>query len=108
MDLPYYLGLLADAHLQAGDIDAGLAAVDEAMAESGDRDNCYAGELHRLRGLLLAQSGADAGAVVAELERARDIARRQRAPLAEARVSLALDQIATDGPASSDVSAGSG
>jgi DNA-binding winged helix-turn-helix (wHTH) protein/predicted ATPase len=108
MDLPYYLGLLADAHLQAGDIDAGLAAVDEAMAESGDRDNCYAAELHRLRGLLLAQSGADAGAVVAELERARDIARRQRAPLAEARVSLALDQIATDGPASSDVSAGSG
>ena len=31
MDDPHYLGLLADAHLRAGDVDAGLAAVAEAL-----------------------------------------------------------------------------
>ena len=94
MDLPYYLGLLADALVRAGRIGEGLEAVDEALAESGDRDYCHAGELHRLRALLLAQRGADEGDVIAELVRARDIARRQGAPLLEERASLALEELA--------------
>jgi DNA-binding winged helix-turn-helix (wHTH) protein/predicted ATPase len=93
MDLPYYLGLLADACLRAGRFDDGLAAIDEALAESGGRDHCHASELHRLRADLLGQSGADNGDVVAELVRARDIARQQHAPLLEERASLALQQV---------------
>jgi DNA-binding winged helix-turn-helix (wHTH) protein/predicted ATPase len=96
MDLPYYLGLLADACLRAGRGDEGLAAIDEALAESGGRDYCHASELHRLRAQLLAQSGADNGDVVAELVRARDIARRQHASLLEERASLALRQAEPD------------
>jgi DNA-binding winged helix-turn-helix (wHTH) protein/predicted ATPase len=99
MDLPYYLGLLADALLRAGRIGEGLEAVDEALAESGDRDYCHAAELHRLRALLMAQRGADDGDVTAELVRARDIARRQGAPLLEERAYLALEEIA---PAAQD------
>jgi predicted ATPase len=94
MDLPYFLGLLADALLRAGRIDEGMAAIDEALAESGDRDYCHAAELHRLRALLLAQRGAADEDVAAELVRARDIARRQGAPVLEERASLALDEIA--------------
>ena len=94
MDLPYFLGLLADALLRAGRIGEGLEAVDEALAESGDRDYCHAAELHRLRALLMAQRSADDGDVVAELVRARDIARSQGAPLLEERASLALQEIA--------------
>jgi DNA-binding winged helix-turn-helix (wHTH) protein/predicted ATPase len=93
MDLPYFLGLLADALLRAGRIDEGMAAIDEALAESGDRDYCHAAELHRLRALLLAQRGAADEDVAAELVRARDIARRQGAPVLEERASLALDEI---------------
>jgi hypothetical protein len=93
MDLPYFLGLLADALLRAGRIDEGMAAIDEALAESGDRDYCHAAELHRLRALLLAQRGDDED-VATELVRARDIARRQGAPVLEERASLALDEIA--------------
>ncbi len=98
MDLPYYLGLLADACLRAGRIDDGLTAVDEALAESGDRDYCHASELHRLRAQLLAQSGADDGDVIAELVRARDIARRQGAPPLEQRASRVLRQVEPDAP----------
>jgi len=94
MDLPYYLGLLADTYLQAGRIPEGLAAIDEAIAESGGRDYCHAAELHHLRARLLAQGGADDADVIAELVRARDIAHRQRASVLEERASLALQEIA--------------
>jgi predicted ATPase len=94
MDLPYFLGLLADALLRAGRIDEGMAAIDEALAESGDRDYCHTAELHRLRALLMARRGADDEDVTAELVQARDIARRQGAPLLEERASVALGEIA--------------
>jgi tetratricopeptide (TPR) repeat protein len=94
MDLPYYLGLLADTYLRAGRIPEGLAAIDEAIAESGGRDYCHAAELHHLRARLLARGGADDADVIAELVRARDIARRQRASVLEERASLALQEIA--------------
>jgi DNA-binding winged helix-turn-helix (wHTH) protein/predicted ATPase len=96
MDLPYLLGLLADAHLRAGEVDDGLAAIDDAIAETGGRDYCHAAELHRLRGVLLSGSRADGGKVVAELTRAREIAREQRAPLLEERALLALGQVQPD------------
>jgi hypothetical protein len=94
MDLPYFLGLLADALLRAGRIGEGVEAIDEALAETGDRDYCHAAQLHRLRALLMAEHGADNQDVTAELVQARDIARRQGAPLLEERASHALDEIA--------------
>jgi adenylate cyclase len=96
MDLPYHLGLLADAALRAGRFGEGLAAIDEALAESGDRDYCHASELHRLRARLLAESAADSGSVVAELVLARDLAHRQRAPILEERASLGLRELTPD------------
>jgi hypothetical protein len=47
-----------------------------------------------LRAVLMAQHGAADEDVTGELVQARDIARRQRAPLLEERASLALDEIA--------------
>lgn len=92
---PPVLPRASSRRLAAGGSDRrGLGAVDEALAESGDRDYCHAAELHRLRALLMARRGADDGDVTAELVWARDIARRQGAPLLEERVSLALREIA--------------
>jgi hypothetical protein len=94
MDLPYFLVLLAEALLRAGRIGEGMEAIDEALAERGERDYCHAAELHRLRALLMARRGADDEDVTAELIQARDIARRQGAPLLEERASVALGEIA--------------
>ena len=96
MDLPYHLGLLADAALRAGRFGEGLAAIDEALAESGDRDYCHASELHRLRAQLLAGSAVDDGSVVAELVLARDVAHRQQAPILEERAALGLRELTRD------------
>ncbi len=54
MGCTYFLALLADSYLRAGDTAAGLAAIDEAMVmavRSGER--CYEAELHRIKGSLL-------------------------------------------------------
>jgi DNA-binding winged helix-turn-helix (wHTH) protein/predicted ATPase len=61
MSLPYYRGLLAEACAKAGRVQDGLAALDEALAEterSGERR--YEAETRRLLGELLLQ--ADRGA----------------------------------------------
>ena len=58
MDDPHYLGLLADAQLRAGDIEAGLAAVAEALELARrERSLFYEPELYRLDGALHAAAG---------------------------------------------------
>jgi hypothetical protein len=60
------LSLLAAAHLRFGDLAAGLAAVDEGLAWTDERDQRYHGpELLRLRGELLAASGKEDAAALA-------------------------------------------
>ena len=60
------LSLLAAAHLRFGDPAAGLAAVDEGLAWTDERDQRYHGpELLRLRGELLAASGDEDAATLA-------------------------------------------
>jgi predicted ATPase len=50
----HMLAFLAEAHLRAGDIDAGLAAIDEALAVAqSSLDHSYWPELWRLKGELL-------------------------------------------------------
>jgi len=109
MDDPHYLGLLADAHLRAGAIDAGLSAVAEALELAGrERSLFYEPELHRVAGALLLQSGDPAeaerrlrtglarareqGSAALELRLATDLARLapDSASAAEARAAVAL------------------
>ena len=92
MDDPHYLALLADAHLRARAIDAGLAAVEEALELARrERSLFYEPELHRIGGALLVQAGnltegerrlrmglaraRDQGSAALELRLATDLAR---------------------------------
>src|SRR5512143_3531993 len=65
--LPYYLALLADAHLRADRADAGLEVVEEALSLGREtKERWWDAELHRLRAELLLARGAP----VAEAEAA--------------------------------------
>jgi adenylate cyclase len=91
---PYSLAMLAQVHAQAGDIEQGLAALDEALAtvdHHGDR--FYEAELYRLRGELLGALASPASAVEASFAQACDIARRQQAKSLELRAALSLSQL---------------
>ncbi len=89
--LPYYLALLADAHLRAGQADAGLEVVGEALSLGREtKERWWDAELHRLRAQLLLAGGAGAGEVEGTLRRALEIARGQQARSLELRAARAL------------------
>ena len=89
--LSYYLALLADAHLRAGEADAGLAVVEEALSQGREtNERWWDSELHRLRAELLRCGGAEAAEAEAALRRALEIARGQRAKSLELRAARAL------------------
>ena len=53
-----WLGFIAEAHLQAGQLDDALAALDRAAETAAATGECYyQAELYRLRGVVLAQTG---------------------------------------------------
>jgi len=57
--IPYFLGLLAEACVQAGMTEAGFAAVAEAFAIVGQTgEHCHEAELYHLKGELLLQVSA--------------------------------------------------
>jgi tetratricopeptide (TPR) repeat protein len=88
--LPYYLSLLARSHAQAGDADAGLATIDDALAESrATNERWWDAELHRLRAELLLAAGRDTEDVEAALARAAGIAHSQQARWLELRALIA-------------------
>lgn len=97
-----FLALLAEAHWKAGQAEAGLQVVTEALAVA-DRthERLYVAELYRLKGeLTLQQScadGAGAGAGWDEAEacfrQAIAIARRQGAQSLELRAVIALSRL---------------
>ena len=92
--LPYYLALLADAHLRAGEAEAGLDVVEAALScgrETNER--WWDAELHRLRGELMLAGGAAAGEAEAALRRALEIARGQQAKSLELRAAHALARL---------------
>src|SRR5690606_16322126 len=84
---------LAEALGQAGDPAAGLRHVDEAMtfAASGEAYGDE-GEIHRVRGDLLARQG-DARGAEASYRMALDAARRRRARLWELHAAVALARL---------------
>lgn len=94
---PHLLALLADAHRQRRDADAGLGAVVQALGiahRTGER--FYEAELYRLRGELRLLAGDD-GAARSEAEqafrRAVDIARGQGAQLLALRAAVSLARL---------------
>ncbi|HMK73184.1 MAG TPA: hypothetical protein VK454_07580, partial [Myxococcaceae bacterium] len=89
--LPYYLALLADAHLRAGQAEAGLAVVEEALSLGREtNERWWDAELHRLRGELLLAGGAEAAEAEAALTRSLEVARGQRTKSLELRAARAL------------------
>jgi predicted ATPase len=89
--LPYYLALLADVHLRAGEADAGLDVVAEALSHGREtNERWWDAELHRLRAELLLRGGAEAAEAETALRRALEIARGQQAKSLELRAARAL------------------
>ncbi len=89
--LPYYLALLADAHLRAGQVEAGLEAVEEGLAQGRETsERWWDAELHRLRAELLLRGRAGAADAEAALQRAIEIASGQQAVSLELRAARAL------------------
>ena len=89
--LPRWHTLLAEAYGEAGDVTAGLRALDTALAvmeNSGDRH--YAAETHRMQGVLLLRQGAQSatGEAEAAFGEALRIARKQQAPSFALRVAI--------------------
>jgi DNA-binding SARP family transcriptional activator len=92
--LPYYLGLLARVCGRAGRAEEGLAAIDEAMAESrAHNERWWDAELHRLRGQLLLEGGTDAHQAEAAYLRGIEIARTQQARALELRAATSLARL---------------
>jgi predicted ATPase len=92
---PQQLALLAEAHGQVGQAEAGLAVLAEALTvvgHTGERN--YEAELHRLTGqLLLARSGAHHTEAEACFRQALDMARRQQAKSLELRAAVSLSRL---------------
>ncbi len=92
---PYGLALLAEASAQAGQHEAGLTLLAEALALTNDKgERRWDAELYRLKGeILLARSPEhDAEAEVC-FQQALDIARRQQAKSLELRAAMSLAQL---------------
>lgn len=91
-----WYGLMADACLQAGTVDAGLEHVDTALTlahETGE--HVWASELHRTRGELLVQSGAVEEAAIS-FRQALDTARTQQARSLELRAAMSQGRLLHD------------
>jgi predicted ATPase len=85
-----YIGVLADAYLEAGQLEQAQGALDEAfmsVQQSGER--MVEAELHRLQGeLLLAQAEEDEAEAC--FRQAVEVARRQQAKSWELRATMSL------------------
>jgi predicted ATPase len=91
---PYFLALLADVYAQAGQVEAGLAVLAEALAAAQATGERWAeAELCRLRGsLLLQQTETPQAEAETWLRRALDVARRQEAKSLELRAAMSLSR----------------
>lgn len=94
--LPYYLGLLADVCRISGELDEGLAALDQALTTStqtGDRH--WDAELHRLKGELLMLKDRDRHLTEAEgqIRKAIEVSCKQEAKALELRSVTSLASV---------------
>jgi len=87
---PYFLALLAESYVAAGDAAAGLRTLDEALAiTERTREGYVEAELHRLQGEWL----EDSAMKEARFLRAGDIARRQGATAYELRAAMSMSRL---------------
>jgi predicted ATPase len=92
--VPQNRAFLAEICLAAGRLEEGLAALDEGAATSRETGMAYCdAELLRLRGELLAASGAPAPEVRRVLEEAIDVAARQGATTFVRRAERSLQHL---------------
>jgi predicted ATPase len=92
LELPWYLGVLAETCGSTGRVEEGLDTIAEALRVA-DNTGYYVAELYRLQGeLLLAQAsnGPQWFEVEASLQQALDVARRQQARSLELRAAMSL------------------
>jgi predicted ATPase len=88
-----WLGFIAQAHVQAGQFDDALPALDRATATAAATGECYyQAELYRLRGIALAGIGEHAKAA-SWFQRAIDTARSQQAKSLELRAATSFAQM---------------
>jgi predicted ATPase len=93
--LPSLEASLAEAEASAGEIDAGLRRLDDALAEVGRTEQrWYEAEMHRRRaGILLKRDPADTAAAKQSLQAAIAIAQSQKARSFELRAALSLAKL---------------
>jgi len=93
--LPGFEAALAEAEASAGETDAGLRRLDDALAESGcTEERWYEAEMHRIRGEILLRRGpADTAVAEQSLQAAIAIAQSQKARSFELRAALSLAQL---------------
>jgi predicted ATPase len=92
---PWWLALLAEAWSKVGQLDAGLRAVEEALAVvQHNAEGHYEAEVYRLKGELLLQEGpAHQKAAEGNFQQALVVARRQQAKSWELRAALSLARL---------------
>jgi adenylate cyclase len=94
LDLPHFLGMLADAHLAIGDPEEGLSSLNQALAAvHRNRDRYWEPELYRLEGELRARLGAGRDEVEECLRQAVEVARQQHARSLELRALTRLSSV---------------
>jgi predicted ATPase len=93
--LPSLEAALAEAEARAGETDAGLRRVDDALAELGRTEQrWYEAEMHRIRAeILLKRDPSDTAAAEQSLQAAIAIAQSQKARSFELRAALSLAKL---------------
>ena len=90
---PYLLALLAQAQVRAGNVEQGLATLDEALATTKHHgDHWYDAELHRLKGDLLDKLEMVPSIVEACFQQAYSLAHAQHAKSLELRAAMSLSR----------------
>jgi predicted ATPase len=92
---PYQLALLAEAYGQAGQLEAGLTCLAEAVTRvAATEERWWEAEVYRLQGVLrLQRSPAEVDQAAACFQQALDVARRQQAKALELRAALRLSRL---------------
>jgi predicted ATPase len=91
-----WLGFLAEAHVQAGQFEDALTALDRAVGTGAATGEChYHAELYRLRGVVLVETG-EAAEAASWFQRAIDTAASQQAKSLELRAATSLARLWRD------------
>jgi predicted ATPase len=97
LHLSYFPLLLAEAYAKAGDPEAGLTAVAEALAATTTyNDRYWEAETLRLHGVLLRMAGKSVHEAESAFQQALVIARRQQAKSLELRAAVSLCRLWQD------------